>query len=80
VEALPFSLEGRVKEYSLENGMKVLLLERHESPTLSFYIRFRVGAVDENVGMTGTAHLLEHMLFKGTKTLGTKNYAKKKKS
>ncbi len=79
VAAFPFSLEGRVKEYTLENGMKVLLLERHESPTLSFYIRFRVGAVDENMGMTGTAHLLEHMLFKGTKTLGTKNYAEEEK-
>ena len=77
--ALPFSLEGRVKEYALENGIKVLLLERHESPTLSFYIRFRVGAVDENMGMTGTAHLLEHMLFKGTMTLGTKNYAEEEK-
>jgi len=77
--AFSFSLEGRVKEYTLENGMKVLLLERHESPTLSFYIRFRVGAVDENMGMTGTAHLLEHMLFKGTKTLGTKNYAEEEK-
>jgi predicted Zn-dependent peptidase len=77
--AFSFPLEGRVKEYTLENGMKVLLLERHESPTLSFYIRFRVGAVDENIGMTGTAHLLEHMLFKGTKTLGTKNYAEEEK-
>jgi predicted Zn-dependent peptidase len=38
-----------------------------------------VGAVDENVGMTGTAHLLEHMLFKGTQTLGTKNYAEEEK-
>jgi predicted Zn-dependent peptidase len=73
------SLEGRVKEYTLGNGMKVLLLERHQSPTLSLYIRFRVGAVDENVGMTGTAHLLEHMLFKGTKTLGTKNYMEEEK-
>ena len=77
--AFSSSLEGRVKEYTLENGMKVLLLERHESPTLSFYIRFRVGAVDENMGMTGTAHLLEHMLFKGTKTLGTKNYVEEEK-
>jgi predicted Zn-dependent peptidase len=77
--AFPFSLEGRVKEYTLENGMKVLMLERHQSPTISFHIRFRVGAVDENVGMTGTAHLLEHMLFKGTQTLGTKNYAEEEK-
>jgi predicted Zn-dependent peptidase len=59
--------------------MKVLLLERHQSPTLSLYIRFRVGASDENLGMTGTAHLLEHMLFKGTQTLGTKNYTEEEK-
>jgi predicted Zn-dependent peptidase len=77
--AFSFSLEGRVKDSSLGNGMKVLLLERHESPTLSFHIRFRVGAVDENLGVTGTAHLLEHMLFKGTQTLGTKNYGEEEK-
>lgn len=76
---LAFSLEGRVKEFTLENGMKVLFLERHQSPTMALYIRFRVGASDENIGMTGTAHLLEHMLFKGTKTLGTKDYAEERK-
>ena len=65
-----FSLEGRVKEFTLENGMKVLFLERHQSPTMALYIRFRVGAADENIGMTGTAHLLEHMLFKGTQDPG----------
>ncbi len=77
--AFSFSLEGRVQEFTLANGIKVLLLPRHQSPTLSLYIRFRVGAVDENIGMTGTAHLLEHLLFKGTKTLGTKNYAVEEK-
>jgi predicted Zn-dependent peptidase len=78
-QAHSFSLEGRVKEYTLNNGIKVLFLERHQSPTISLYIRFRVGAVDENVGVTGTAHLLEHMLFKGTKTLGTKNFNEEEK-
>jgi predicted Zn-dependent peptidase len=78
-EGHSFSLEGRVKEFTLRNGMKVLMMERHQSPTVALYIRFRVGAVDENLGMTGTAHLLEHMLFKGTKTLGTKNYAEEEK-
>lgn len=78
-ETYSFSLEGRVKEFTLVNGMKVLMLERHQSPTLSLYIRFRVGAVDENLGMTGTAHLLEHMLFKGTQTLGSKNYGEEEK-
>ncbi|HVO67110.1 MAG TPA: pitrilysin family protein [Syntrophales bacterium] len=51
-------------------------MERHLSPTVSFYIRHRVGAIDEEDGRTGTAHLLEHMMFKGTKTIGTKNYKK----
>ena len=78
-EAFCFSLEGRVRDFTLENGMKVLMLERHQSPTIALYIRFRVGATDENVGQTGTAHLLEHMLFKGTQTLGTKNYAEEEK-
>lgn len=69
-----FNLEKRVKSYILKNGLKILMVERHLSPTVSFYIRHRVGAVNELDGRTGTAHLLEHMLFKGTKTIGTKNY------
>jgi predicted Zn-dependent peptidase len=50
------------------------MVERHLSPTVSIYIRYRSGALDEADGKTGTAHLLEHMLFKGTKTIGTRNY------
>ena len=77
--AFGLSLEGRVKEYSLSNGMKILILERHFAPVVSLYMRFKVGAVDEAGGETGTAHLLEHMLFKGTETLGTRNYKEEKK-
>jgi len=73
------SLEGRVKEYTLDNGLKVLLLERHFAPVVSLYIRFKAGAVEEPGGETGTAHLLEHMLFKGTETLGTRDYRKEEK-
>jgi predicted Zn-dependent peptidase len=73
--AYPFSLGDRVQEHTLRNGLKVLLLERHQSPTVSFYLRFKVGSVDEENGKTGTAHLLEHMLFKGTRTLGTTDYS-----
>lgn len=69
-----YSLEDRVQRVVLENGLRVLLVERHTSPTVSFYIRHLVGAVDEAEGQTGTAHLLEHMLFKGTRTIGTKNF------
>lgn len=67
-------LEEKVVEHTLKNGMKLLMVERHTSPTLSAWIRFRVGSVDERSDERGIAHLLEHMLFKGTKTLGTKNY------
>ena len=54
--------------------MRVLLVERHTSPTVSLYIRYLVGAVDDGEGKTGAAHFLEHMLFKGTSTIGTKNF------
>jgi len=74
-----FTLGSRVHEYTLRNGLKVLLLERHQSPTISFYLRFKAGSVDEVSGKTGTAHLLEHMLFKGTRTLGTTDYRAERK-
>ena len=72
------SLKDRVNEYTLKNGMKVLMLERHYSPTVSFYMTFKVGSVDEHPKISGTAHLLEHMLFKGTQSLGTKDFKKEK--
>ena len=69
-----YNLEDRVQRVTLENGLKVLLVERHTSPTVSLYIRHLVGAADEAEGQTGAAHLLEHMLFKGTRTIGSKNF------
>jgi len=71
-------LEEKVVEHTMKNGMKLLMVERHTSPTVSAWIRFRVGSVDERSDERGLAHLLEHMLFKGTTTLGTKNYAAEK--
>ena len=68
------TLAEKVQEYQLDNGLKLLLIERHDSPTVAAYISFRVGGVDEDSRHQGVAHLLEHMLFKGTKTLGTKDY------
>jgi len=64
------------KEHILKNGMKVLILERHNSPTVACYIYFRVGSIHEPTGQSGIAHLLEHLLFKGTHTIGTTNYQK----
>lgn len=67
-------LSERVIEHRLANGLTVLLVERHQSPVLSVNLTFGVGGVDEHTGITGVAHLYEHMAFKGTRTLGTKDY------
>ncbi len=75
---LAAGLEDRVREHTLKNGIKILLVERHASPTVAAWIRFKVGSVDERSDERGIAHLLEHMLFKGTRTLGTRNYGKEK--
>jgi predicted Zn-dependent peptidase len=72
-------LEKNVVKTKLKNGITVLMLERHLSPTVSLYIQHHIGAVDEQNGKSGAAHLLEHMMFKGTTTIGTKNYAAEKK-
>jgi predicted Zn-dependent peptidase len=61
-------------EFALDNGMKFLVLERHEAPVVSFHTYADVGAVDEVKGITGIAHLFEHMAFKGTKSVGTMDY------
>lgn len=71
-------LEEKVVEHTLKNGMKFLFVERHEAPVFTGQITFRVGSVDEPIGATGLAHLLEHMAFKGTRTIGTRDYAKEK--
>lgn len=64
-----------VKEKVLKNGLQILVVENHTAPVVSCLMRFKVGSVDEYPGITGSAHLLEHMLFKGSKQIGTTNYA-----
>jgi predicted Zn-dependent peptidase len=75
-QAAPLPLDQRVVEHTTANGIKLLILERHFSPTVSIRMIFRTGSVDEVDGKTGLAHMFEHMMFKGTRTLGTKDYAK----
>lgn len=71
-------LEEKVREHTLKNGMKILLVERHSSPTVALWIRYKVGSVNEVSNERGIAHMLEHMLFKGTRAIGTRNYAAEK--
>lgn len=68
-----------VQRVTLDNGMELLMVERHESPTISAGWVAHVGSVNERPGITGIAHLFEHMMFKGTQTIGTKDYAAEKK-
>lgn len=58
---------GSISEYTLEaNGLKVLLMPEHSSPTLTFMVTYRVGSRNEVTGTTGATHILEHLMFKGS--------------
>lgn len=64
-----------VREHTLQNGMRLLILPRPGAATVSFVVRYGVGGIHERLGTTGTAHLLEHLLFKGTRSVGTRDAA-----
>jgi predicted Zn-dependent peptidase len=66
--------EKKLTEFTLDNGLKFIVVERHEAPVIAFHTHANVGSVDEKKGITGISHLFEHMAFKGTKTIGTINY------
>ncbi len=66
---------ANVTDFTLDNGMRFIVLERHEAPTVSFITYANVGGVDEPPGKTGIAHFLEHLAFKGTTRIGTTDYA-----
>ncbi len=65
----------KVTEKVLPNGLKVLLKEDHKSPVVTFQIWYKVGSRNEKLGTTGMSHLLEHMMFKGTKKYGPKTFS-----
>jgi predicted Zn-dependent peptidase len=65
-----------ITEKHLSNGMRVLMVERPDEPAVAGGWVAHVGSANERPGMTGIAHLFEHMMFKGTPTLGTTDYQK----
>jgi len=65
-----------VVEKTLSNGMRLLMVERHDEPSVAGGWVAHVGSANERPGITGIAHLFEHMMFKGTPTIGTKDYKK----
>src|SRR6266851_636853 len=79
VSAGPLPLQAQkvpVVETNLANGMRLLLVERHDEPTVAGGWVAHVGSSNERLGITGIAHLFEHMMFKGTPVIGTKDYQK----
>ncbi len=74
------ALEKSITTFTLDNGLRFIVVERHEAPVFSYVSMCKVGSVNEVPGITGLAHMFEHMAFKGSKQIGTRNYAKEKKA
>ena len=72
------SFEKRVTVKKLANGLTLIVCERPEAPVFSFYTMVDAGSVQDPMQQTGLAHMFEHMAFKGTDKIGTKNYAAEK--
>jgi predicted Zn-dependent peptidase len=67
--------EKNVTEFTLQNGLHFIVLERHAAPVASFHTYVNAGSVDDPKGRTGVAHMFEHMAFKGTPDIGGTNPA-----
>ncbi|RMD87118.1 MAG: insulinase family protein [Candidatus Dadabacteria bacterium] len=72
-------LENGVRKFTLKNGLRVLMYRRAVAPVFSGVISVRVGGSDEVPGITGISHMFEHMAFKGTTSIGTKDYRRERK-
>jgi len=68
--------EQGTTEYRLSNGMRLIVKEDHRAPTVAHQIWYRAGGIDEVSGTTGVAHMLEHMMFKGTPKVGVGEFSK----
>jgi predicted Zn-dependent peptidase len=72
------SFEKRITVKKLDNGLTAVICERPEAPVFSFYTHVDAGSAQDPLGQTGMAHMFEHMAFKGTDKIGTKNYPAEK--
>ena len=70
------SLEAKVLEHTLANGMKILVKEDRRAPVVASMVWYRAGSMDEVTGTTGAAHVLEHMMFKGTKDVAPGEFSR----
>jgi len=72
------SFEKRTTVKKLDNGLTIIICERPEAPVFSFFTHVDAGSVQDPMDKTGLAHMFEHMAFKGTDTIGTRDYAGEK--
>ncbi len=70
-------LLAKTSERTLSNGLKVIVIEDRRAPTVAHMVWYRAGSIDEVNGKTGVAHVLEHMMFKGTKTLAPGEFSRR---
>ena len=73
-------IKENISTFTLDNGLRFIIYENHDAPVFTYFSQAKVGAVNEVPGITGLAHMFEHMAFKGTTTIGTKDYKKEKKA
>jgi zinc protease len=70
------AVSAQTSERMLSNGMKVIVIEDHRAPTVAHMAWYRAGSIDEVNGKTGVAHVLEHLMFKGTKSVGPGEFSR----
>jgi predicted Zn-dependent peptidase len=73
-------LEKRVTEFTLSNGLRFIVFERHDAPVVAFNMFANVGSVDDPAGQSSMAHMFEHMIGKGTTSVGTTNWKSEEKA
>lgn len=71
-------LSHNIRKYVLKNGIRVILMKNGSTPTVAAYIKWAVGSANEPFDLSGSAHFLEHLLFKGNENLGTLDFAQEK--
>ncbi|MEI4473477.1 M16 family metallopeptidase [Frigidibacter sp. MR17.24] len=72
----PAAQAGEISDFTLENGLQVVVIEDHRAPAVTQMIYYKAGAADEQPGKSGIAHFLEHLMFKGTDKVGPKEFSR----
>jgi zinc protease len=74
--ALASAVQAEPREFTLANGLRLIVKEDHRAPTAVQQVWYRAGSMDESPGTTGVAHVLEHMMFKGTRRVGPEQFSR----